>query len=59
LKVDASRARSRLKWSQRLPLDEGLEWTVKWYQRSVQGELARALAEEQIGRYSSLNVSSQ
>ena len=59
LKVDASRARSRLKWSQRLRLDEGLEWTVKWYQRSVQGELARALAEEQIGRFCSLNVSSQ
>jgi CDP-glucose 4,6-dehydratase len=59
LKVDASKARSRLRWSQRLRLNDGLEWTVAWYRKFVQGDSARALAEEQIGRFCSISVNQQ
>ncbi len=33
LQVDASKARARLGWTPRLSLEEGLRWTVEWYQR--------------------------
>lgn len=56
LKVDASKARARLQWSQRLRLQNGLEWTVDWYRRFIRGESARALVEEQISRFCKLSV---
>src|SRR5439155_25087584 len=37
LKVDAAKARARLGWSRRLPLEVGLEWTVDWYRAEAQG----------------------
>jgi CDP-glucose 4,6-dehydratase len=51
LKVDAAKARARLGWSQRLPLETGLDWTVEWYRAFGQGRAARELTEEQIDRF--------
>jgi len=31
LQLDSGKARSRLGWKPRLPLDEGLAWTVEWH----------------------------
>jgi CDP-glucose 4,6-dehydratase len=32
LKLDSSKARTRLGWSSRLDVDKALEWTIRWYQ---------------------------
>ena len=31
LKLDSSKARTRLGWSSRLDVDKALEWTIRWY----------------------------
>jgi CDP-glucose 4,6-dehydratase len=51
LKVDASKARARLGWSQRLRLEAGLDWTVEWYRAFSRAQSARALTEDQITRF--------
>lgn len=51
LKVDASKARARLGWSQGLRLDAGLEWAVNWYKKFLAGESALTLTETQIDQY--------
>ena len=51
LKLDSSKARSRLGWRPRLGLASALEWTVEWYKTQAQGEDARALTLAQIERY--------
>jgi CDP-glucose 4,6-dehydratase len=51
LKVDAAKARTRLGWSQRVPLETGLDWTVEWYRAYAQGGAARELSEDQIARF--------
>jgi CDP-glucose 4,6-dehydratase len=55
LKVDASKARARLGWSQRVPLQIGLDWTVEWYRAYSQGRVARELTENQIARFDKLS----
>ncbi len=54
LKVDAAKARARLGWSRRLPLDIGLEWAVEWYKSHASGRPARILTETQIARFEEL-----
>ena len=54
LTLDPSLARQRLGWETRLPLDEGLAWTVDWHCRLQAGDAARSLCEEQIARYVTL-----
>jgi CDP-glucose 4,6-dehydratase len=54
LKLDSSKARSRLGWSPRLGLQTALEWTVGWYQSQAQGADARQLTLAQIERYMGL-----
>ena len=48
LKIDASKARKRLGWQHRLPIEEALSWTIDWYKRHTDGEDAKALCLEQI-----------
>jgi CDP-glucose 4,6-dehydratase len=45
LRLDTSKALSRLGWSPRLELPEALEMTVTWYKRSVSEPEAGAMAE--------------
>ncbi|GAB6844500.1 CDP-glucose 4,6-dehydratase [Methylorubrum rhodinum] len=54
LKVDASKARARLGWDRRLPLDAALDWTAAWYRDAAAGADPRALTEAQIARYEAL-----
>ena len=58
LKVDASKARARLGWERKLPLDRALDWTVDWYRRQNDGADARGLTLEQIERYEELEGAS-
>jgi CDP-glucose 4,6-dehydratase len=51
LKVDASRARMKLRWTPRLRLTDGLAWTIEWHKRLSAGEPALALTDEHIARY--------
>ncbi len=54
LKLDSSKARSRLGWSPHLGLQTALEWTVGWYKTQAQGADARQLTLAQIERYMGL-----
>jgi CDP-glucose 4,6-dehydratase len=54
LKVDASKARARLGWRQRLRLETGLDWSVDWYRSVARGASARRLMAEQIARFEAL-----
>jgi CDP-glucose 4,6-dehydratase len=54
LKLDSSKARSRLGWTPRLGLQTALEWTVDWYKTQAQGADARQLTLAQIERYMEL-----
>ncbi len=56
LKVDASKARSRLRWSQALRLDDCLDWTIAWYQKFLDGQSALKLTEQQIDQYTELGA---
>lgn len=58
LKVDASKARARLGWERRLPLNRALDWTVDWYRRQNDGADALSLTLEQIERYEDLEGAS-
>lgn len=51
LAVDAAKARARLRWQPRLPLDEALAWTADWYRRAGAGEDALTLVRDQINAY--------
>jgi len=57
LEVDASKARSRLGWTPRLGLEDGLRWTVEWYRRRHAGEDAAALTLEQLSSFARLESS--
>jgi CDP-glucose 4,6-dehydratase len=54
LKVDASKARARLGWRQKLPLEAGLDWSVDWYRAFAGGAPARDLMADQIARFETL-----
>ena len=53
LRIDSSKARARIGWRPRLPLETALTWTVEWYRR-LPRETARTLMTEQITRYEAL-----
>jgi CDP-glucose 4,6-dehydratase len=56
LKVDTSKARACLQWSQGLHLEAGLAWTVDWYKSFLGGQSALTLTDQQIGQYSELKA---
>ena len=51
LRLDSTKARTRLGWQPRLPLDLALDWTIEWYRRAQAGEPAPGLVEAQIAAY--------
>lgn len=54
LKLDCSKARTRLDWAPRLALSEALQWTVLWHKKQIAGENMRSITEEQIANYTGL-----
>ncbi len=55
LKLDSSKARSRLGWRPRLELEQALAWTVDWYKAYAARIDVRALCTEQIEEYERLS----
>ena len=51
LKLDSSKARSRLSWIPALNLATALEWIVEWYRHAAQAGNARSITVEQIDRF--------
>ena len=51
LKLDASKASSRLNWRPLLNLEETLDLIVKWHQRYQQGESVNQICIDQISEY--------
>jgi CDP-glucose 4,6-dehydratase len=56
LKLDISKARSRLGWSPKIRLDRAVEWVVEWYRAYQEGKDLRAITKAQIERYENLPV---
>jgi CDP-glucose 4,6-dehydratase len=54
LRIDSTKALSRLGWRRRLPIDSGLAWTLDWYRRQLDGADAEAITITQIERYEAL-----
>lgn len=54
LKLDSSKARARLGWRPRLPLERSLEWVAAWYEAYTGQDDMRRLTEEQIAAYQAL-----
>ena len=51
LKLDSSKAKSRLGWSNVYSLEEGLSKTVEWYRSYLDGKNVRELCEFQIDEF--------
>jgi CDP-glucose 4,6-dehydratase len=51
LRLDAAKARRRLRWRPRLDFDTALSWTIDWYRQWHAGADAVALCRAQIERY--------
>ena len=56
LKLDSSKARTRLGWTPRWDLERGLDATAEWYEAQRAGEPLRERTLEQIRAYSSENA---
>jgi CDP-glucose 4,6-dehydratase len=54
LRLDCSKAHTRLGWEPSLPLETALDWIVEWYQAYQAGGDLRALTLAQIARFKSL-----
>jgi hypothetical protein len=51
LRLEISKARSRLGWAPQLRIDTTLNWVATWYKRQLAGEAAEQLCREQIEQY--------
>lgn len=56
LKLDSSKARTRLGWKPRLTLATALEWVAAWYQAHGQSQDMRRVTERQIAEYQTLKA---
>jgi CDP-glucose 4,6-dehydratase len=54
LALDASKAELLLSWSNKLDVQESVEWTVNWTKMENSGIPAREIAHEQIARFETL-----
>lgn len=51
MRLDTSKARTLLDWHPVLQLDQGLLWTVEWYEAFQMGKDVQSLTRRQIERY--------
>lgn len=54
LKLDCSKARTRLAWAPKLTLETALDWIVEWHRAYLNGDNVRRITEAQIARYHSM-----
>lgn len=54
LKLDCSKARSRLGWAPRLSLDDTIEWIAHWHREHARGADMRAVSEHQLEAFEKL-----
>jgi CDP-glucose 4,6-dehydratase len=54
LRLDCSKARSRLGWKPKLHLEQGLLWTTSWYKQYEEKNDMREFTEEQITKFQDL-----
>ena len=54
LRLDCSKANSRLGWMPKLNLEKGLEWTIQWYKQYEQNKDMREITERQIEEFQKL-----
>jgi CDP-glucose 4,6-dehydratase len=51
LRLNATKAKSRLDWRPRLEFGQAIAWTIDWYRQWQAGASADALCAQQIERY--------
>ncbi|MGH8035352.1 MAG: CDP-glucose 4,6-dehydratase, partial [Lysobacterales bacterium] len=51
LNLDCSKARTRLGWRPKLPLETALEWTADWYRAYIESQNMQRFTQDQIQRY--------
>ena len=56
LKLDISKAKSRLGWSPRMRLARAIEWVVNWYKAYQEGKDVRLITNAQIEQYENLSA---
>lgn len=54
LKLDCTKARSKLGWIQRANLEQALEWTIEWYKEYKQESDMRKFTEAQIATFNTV-----
>lgn len=54
LKLDCSKAKAKLKWMPKLPLEDTLDWIIEWYRAYLQSADMRQVTEAQIARYEAI-----
>jgi CDP-glucose 4,6-dehydratase len=54
LKLDSSKARSRLSWRPRLDLPTAVDWTVEWYRGYRDQKDMQQISLEQLRRYGAI-----
>ena len=56
LAIDAAKARARLGWRPRLPLDQAIAWTAGWYKSHQNGADPGRLIDRQLTAYEALDA---
>ena len=56
LKLDCTKAKSRLGWRPNLDLDTALRWVVEWFKAYQKGQDVRQVAEQQIQKFMQIKV---
>jgi len=51
LKLDCTKAKTKLGWEPKMNLDLALEYTVEWYEKFIQKENIREFSEHQIKNF--------
>ena len=54
LRLNCTKANSRLDWMPKLNLEQGLEWITEWYKQYEQNNNMRAITEQQIEKFEKL-----
>ena len=56
LRVDPTKARTRLNWRSRLTVQQGLSWTLDWYKHVLEGGEPLEMTSRQIQAYEAIGV---